>query len=158
MLAARDRLLHLPVPAGLHTLIVHPDLVVETRVARERLRAPYAIGDFVAQSEALALFLAGLYTNDSTLIRAGLRDVLVEPRRADLIPGFAAVKQALLDHDAFGASISGAGPSVFGWFASRTAAEAAQGDAVRAFAAAGLSARAYVSAIAAPGARIEACT
>ena len=158
VLAARDRLLHLPVPAGLHTLIVHPDLVVETRVARERLRAPYAIADFVAQSEALALFLAGLYTNDSALIRAGLRDVLVEPRRADLIPGFAAVKQALLDHDAFGASISGAGPSVFGWFASRAAAEAAQGDAVRAFAAAGLSARAYVSAIAAPGARIEACT
>ena len=158
VLAAHDRLVPLPVPADLHALIVHPDLVVETRVARERLRAPYAIADFVAQSEALALFLSGLYTNDSTLIRAGLRDVLVEPRRADLIPGFAAVKQALLDHDAYGASISGAGPSVFGWFATRAAAEAAQADAVRAFAAAGLSARAHVSAVAAPGARIETCT
>jgi len=158
VLAAHDRLVRLPVPDGLHTLLVHPDLVVETRVARERLRAPYAIGDFVPQSEALALFLAGLYTNDHALIRAGLKDVLVEPRRADLIPGFAAIKQAMLDHDAYGASISGAGPSVFGWFASRAAAEAAQVDALGAFAHAGLEARAYVSPVASAGARIESCT
>lgn len=156
VLASHDRLVRLPVPPGVQVLLVHPDLIVETRVARERLRAPYAIGDFVRQSEALALFLSGLYTNDLVLIRAGLKDVLVEPRRADLIPGFAAVKQAMLDHDAFGASISGAGPSVFGWFASRAAAEAAQQDAVRAFADAGLSARAYLSPLAAAGARIEA--
>jgi homoserine kinase len=156
VLAGHDRLVRLPVPEGLHTLLVHPDLVVETRVARERLRAPYAIGDFVPQSEALALFLAGLYTNDLGLIRAGLRDVLVEPRRADLIPGFAAVKQAMLDHGALGASISGAGPSVFGWFESREAAAAARADALRAFAGAGLEARAFVSPVAAAGARIEA--
>lgn len=156
VLASHDRLVRLPVPPGVQVLLVHPDLIVETRVARERLRAPYAIGDFVRQSEALALFLSGLYTNDLVLIRAGLKDVLVEPRRADLIPGFAAVKQAMLDHDALGASISGAGPSVFGWFASRAAAEAAQQDAVRAFADAGLSARAYLSPLAAAGARIEA--
>lgn len=156
VLAAHDRLVRLPVPDGLHALLVHPDLVVETRVARERLRAPYAIGDFVPQSEALALFLCGLHGNDPALIRAGLKDVLVEPRRADLIPGFAAVKQAMLDGGAFGASISGAGPSVFGWFPSREQAQAARDAAVAAFADAGLAARAYVSPVAAPGARIEA--
>lgn len=156
VLAAHDRLLHLPIPAGLHTLLVHPNLVVETRVARERLRAPFAIGEFVPQSEALALFIAGLYTHDLGLLRLGLRDVLVEPRRADLIPGFHAVKQAMLDHGAIGASISGAGPSVFGWFESRAAAETARADAVQAFADAGLTARAHVSPVDAPGARIEA--
>ena len=156
VLAGQDRLIRLPVPNGVHALLVHPDLVVETRVARECLRAPYAIADFVPQSEALALFLSGLYTNDIALIRAGLRDVLVEPRRAHLIPGFAVVKQTMLDHGAFGASISGAGPSVFGWFNSRAAAEAAEADALRAFAEAGLSARAYLSPVAAAGARIEA--
>jgi hypothetical protein len=46
-------------------------------------------------------------------------DVLVEPRRAPLIAGFAAVKQAALDAGAMGASISGAGPSVFAWFEDR---------------------------------------
>mgnify|MGYP006376103817 CR=1 FL=1 len=33
------------------------------------------------------------------LIRSGLNDVLVEPRRAALIPGFAEVKQAALAHE-----------------------------------------------------------
>ncbi|PJA39641.1 MAG: homoserine kinase, partial [Lysobacterales bacterium CG_4_9_14_3_um_filter_62_6] len=80
-----------------------------------------------------------------------------EPRRAHLIPGFAAVKQALLDHAALGASISGAGPSVFGWFATAAAAAAATSDALAAFAGAGLSATALLSPVAAPGARLEAC-
>ena len=53
--------------------------------------------------------------------------------RAPLIPGFAAVKQAALDHGAFGASISGAGPSVFGWFEDRASAEAASHDMRAAF-------------------------
>lgn len=157
VLASPERLLPLPVPAGITCLLLHPDLVVETRVARERLKAPYALADFVAQSTALALFMAGLYQSDLELLRAGLRDLLVEPRRADLIPGFAAVKQALLDGGALGASISGAGPSVFGWFAARSAAAAAAAPAIAAFAAAGLAARALVSEVAAPGARIESC-
>ena len=56
---------------------------------------------------------------------AGLHDHLVEPRRASLIPGFAGVKQAALDAGAMGASISGAGPSVFAWFEDRASAVAA---------------------------------
>ncbi|MGD9582581.1 MAG: homoserine kinase [Lysobacterales bacterium] len=158
VLASPERLLALPVPAGITCLLLHPDLVVETRVARERLKAPYPLSEFVAQSCALALFMAGLYRSDLALIRAGLRDGLVEPRRADLIPGFAAVKQALLDGGALGASISGAGPSVFGWFAGRAAAEAAAAPAIAAFAAAGLAADALVSDLAAPGARLESCS
>lgn len=156
VLATAERLLPLPVPAGWTCLLVHPDLVVETRVARERLKAPYAIGDFVHQSACLAQFLCGLYRDDESLVRAGLKDLLVEPRRAGLIPGFDAVKQVLLDAGALGASISGAGPSVFGWFTSRAAAEAARADCLAAFAAAGLTAQAHVSPIQAAGARVEA--
>lgn len=158
VIAAHARVLRLPTPEGLHTLLVHPDLVVETRLARERLRAPYGIAEFVPQSEALALFLSGLYRNDLDLLRAGLKDVLVEPRRADLIPGFAKVKQALLDHGAYGASIAGAGPSVFGWFATREAAAAARADAEAAFAEVGLTTTSYVSPVAGAGARIETCS
>jgi homoserine kinase len=157
VLATHSGCIALPVPAGLSCLLLHPDLVVETRRARACLQAPYAIADFVAQAEALALFMCGLERGDLRLIGAGLRDVLVEPRRAHLIPGFAAVKQALLDHAALGASISGAGPSVFGWFTTAAAAAAATSDALGAFAAAGLSATALLSPVAAPGARLEAC-
>jgi len=158
VLATHAGCIPLPVPAGLACLLVHPQLVVETRVARALLSAPYPLAEFVAQSELLALFLCGMQRGDLRLIRAGLRDVLVEPRRAGLIPGFADVKQSMLDHGALGASISGAGPSVFSWFESAAAARLAMHDAVAAFGLAGLPATAYVSEVSAPGAKVERCS
>ena len=154
VLATHDRMIPLPVPDWLHCVVVHPDQVLETRRARAALAEPYPLAQFVEQSTHLALFLTGLQRGDAALIRDGLRDVLVEPRRAPLIPGFAAVQQAALDHDALGASISGAGPSVFAWFASKAQAEAAAPAMRAAFVAAGYDARAYVSPVAAPRAEV----
>ena len=144
-----------PVPASLHCAVVHPHFVLETRTARAALIGHYALHEFVVQSEALALFLAGCFSGDLDLIRLGLRDVLVEPRRAPLIPGFAKVKQAALDHRALGASISGAGPSVFGWFESRSDAEGAGTAMAAQFAAVGLQSDVLVSKVAGPAARVE---
>ena len=154
VLATHDRMIPLPVPDWLHCVVVHPDQVLETRRARAALAEPYPLAQFVEQSTHLALFLTGLQRGDAALIRDGLRDVLVEPRRAPLIPGFSAVQQAALDHDALGASISGAGPSVFAWFASKAQAEAAAPAMRAAFVAAGYDARAYVSPVAAPRAEV----
>jgi homoserine kinase len=154
VLATQERMIPLPVPSWLHCVVVHPDQVLETRRARAALSEPYALAQFVAQSTHLALFLTGLQRGDARMIREGLHDVLVEPRRAPLIPGFAAVKQAALDHDALGASISGAGPSVFAWFASKAKAEAAASAMRAAFVDAGYDARAYVSPVAAPRAEV----
>lgn len=154
VLATQERMIPLPVPSWLHCVVVHPDQVLETRRARAALSEPYPLSQFVAQSTHLALFLTGLQRGDARMIREGLHDVLVEPRRAPLIPGFAAVKQAALDHDALGASISGAGPSVFAWFASKAKAEAAAPAMRAAFVAAGYGARAYVSPVAAPRAEV----
>lgn len=153
VLATPTRVIPLPAPK-LHCAVVHPAHVVETRRAREALNAPYAIGEFVQQSECLALFLAGLYRGERELIAAGLRDVLVEPRRAALIPGFAAVKAAALAHGALGASISGAGPSVFGWFDDARAAQDAASAMQAAFAAAGLASEAWVSPVDGPRAEL----
>ncbi|MEO6365648.1 MAG: homoserine kinase, partial [Luteimonas sp.] len=91
---------------------------------------------------------------DVALIRDGLRDVLVEPRRAPPIPGFARVKAAALDHGALGASISGGGPSVFAWFASRAEADAASPAMRTAFADAGFDSQAYVSPVSGPRAEV----
>ena len=80
--------------------------------------------------------------------------MLIEPRRAPLIGGFDAAKAAALAAGAMGASISGAGPSVFAWFETRAQAEAAAPDIQAAFAAAGFDSQAWVSPIAAPAARL----
>jgi len=154
VLATAKRMVALAAPAWLHSVVVHPDQVLETRDARAVLADPYALPVVVKQSAHLALFLTGLQRGDAALIREGLVDLLVEPRRAPLIPGFAAVKAAAMDHRALGASISGGGPSVFAWFASREHAEAAAPAMREAFSDAGFASRAYVSPVAGPRAEV----
>jgi homoserine kinase len=156
VLATHDRLLRIEVPAEWYCALVHPHVVLETRKARAALAGHYALGEFVAQSTNLALVLAGCYRGDAALVREGLKDVLVEPRRAPLIPNFARVKQAALDHHALGSSISGAGPSVFGWYDNRADAEAASVAMQAAFAEAGLDSDAWVSPIDGPAATLIA--
>ena len=152
VLATADRLVKIPVPTAWHSVLVHPEAVLETRRAREALKGAYELKDFVQQSANLALVLAGCHAGDAALVRAGLNDVLVEPRRAPLIGGFVQARQAALDAGAMGASISGAGPSVFGWFETRAEAEAAAPKIQAAFAAAGFDSQAWVSPIESPGA------
>lgn len=153
-LATHDRLLRIPVPAAWHCALVHPHFVLETRRSRAALAGAYELREFVAQSANLSLLLAGCFRGDATLVRAGLKDVLVEPRRAPLVPGFARVQQAALDHRALGASISGGGPSVFGWFEQRAEAEAAAQAMRAAFAEAGLDSDAFVAPIDGPAASV----
>lgn len=153
VLATRSRMIPLRTPE-LFCAVVHPEFVLETRRAREALAAPYALAEFVRQSEHLALFLTGLARGDHAMIGEGLRDVLVEPRRAALIPGFAAVRDAALAQGALGASISGAGPTVFGWFVERGQAAVAARAMQAAFAGAGLRSTAHVSPVEGPRAEV----
>ena len=152
VLATAERIIPLRVPDWRHCVVVHPDQVLETRRARAVLAEPYALGEVTAHAAHLAQFLLGLERADEGLIRAGLHDLLVEPRRAPLVPGFGQVKAAALDHGALGASLSGAGPAAFAWFASRAAAEAAAPAMRAAFHSAGFQARSWVSPVAVPGA------
>ncbi|WP_374013596.1 homoserine kinase [Pseudoxanthomonas koreensis] len=154
VLATADRLVRIPVPSAWHSLVVHPEAVLETRRARDALAGSYALKDFVAQSANLALVLAGCHAGDEVLVREGLRDVLVEPRRAPLIGGFDLAKAAALDAGAMGASISGAGPSVFAWFPTRDDALAAAPSVQAAFARAGFDSQAWVSPLDSPGAAL----
>ncbi|RZA19496.1 MAG: homoserine kinase [Lysobacteraceae bacterium] len=156
VLATAERITRIAVPARWHAAVVHPHAVLETREARAALAGHYALHEFVAQSASLAQVLLGCERGDVALVRAGLNDTLVEPRRAPLIPGFAAVKQAALDADAMGASISGAGPSVFAWFEERAAAEHAGLAMAHAFRAAGLDSDVHVTPICSPAAAVIA--
>ena len=154
LLAPGPRLVRIPVPDVLHCAVVRPDFALETRAARAVLGEPYPLSTVVAQNERLANLIAGCFIGDLELIGASLSDVLVEPRRAGLIPGFAAVKEAALSAEALGCSISGAGPSVFAGFASRALAEAGGAAMAAAFVASGSRATAWVSPVSAPGARV----
>ncbi len=154
VMATGTRMIRLHAPQWLHAVVVHPDQVLETRRARAVLAEPYPLSVVVEQSAHLALFLTGLQRGDAELLREGLHDLLVEPRRAPLIPGFVEAKAAALAHGALGASISGAGPSTFAWFASKADAQAAAPSMQEAFAQAGYGSRAYVTPVAGPRAEV----
>ncbi|MEO7916124.1 MAG: homoserine kinase [Dokdonella sp.] len=154
VIASADRLVRVPVPDAWHALVVHPHAVLETRHARAALAGDYPLGDIVKQTTNLALVLSGCWSGDASLVRAGLADVLVEPRRAPLIDGFESVQKAALDAGAFGASIAGAGPSIFAWFETRAEADAAKLPMADAFRQAGFDCDVYLSPINGPRAEL----
>lgn len=109
------RVKQIPVPVGVRAVIMHPHMFLSTKKARAILRRTVDLSDFVWQTANLAGFISGCYTNDLDMIRASLEDVVIEPQRQALIPGFPEVRRAALAAGALGCSISGAGPTIFAW-------------------------------------------
>jgi homoserine kinase len=147
------RVKQIPVPPSLRCVLVHPHMYLGTREARAILKADITRSDFVWQSANLAGFISGCYSNDLDMIRESFNDVIIEPQRQSLIPGFKDVKRGAMSAGALGCSISGAGPTVFAW-AEVQYAEAVRGAMVAAFAQHGLGSDHWVSSMEHYGARI----
>lgn len=109
-----EPMVSLPVPKTMGWALVHPNLKIETKQARAILNPQVSLETFVKQTANLALFLAGLYKKDFQFIQQGFEDLIIEPQRARLIPGFDKIKkQVLSQKGVLGFSLSGSGPSVF---------------------------------------------
>jgi homoserine kinase len=109
------RVKQIPVPPDVRAVIMHPHQFLSTKQARAILKRTVDLSDFVWQTANLAGFISGCYTNDLEMIRASLEDVVIEPQRQALIPGFQDVRRAAMEAGALGCSISGAGPTTFAW-------------------------------------------
>ena len=105
----------IPVPAAVRYVVVRPHLRLDTREARAALPETVPLGRHVEQSKRLAGLVAGCFRNDHELIRLSMQDLIAEPARAPLIPGFDCAREAALSSGALGFGIAGAGPSVFAW-------------------------------------------
>jgi homoserine kinase len=143
----------IPVPASVRCVLVHPHMMLSTREARQILNRSIDLSDVIWQSAHLAGFLTGCFTGDLQLIRESLEDVIIEPQRKVLIPGFQAVKDAALANGALGCSISGAGPTVFAWCEQHDA-ERIRDAMVAGFTAHNLGSDAWISTLDANGARV----
>ncbi len=149
------RYVSLPVPASILTVVVHPQLRVDTHSARSILKPSVLLADHVQQSANLGGFIAGCFGNDLEMIAHTFSDLIIEPQRASLIPGFADVKAAAMERGAIGASISGSGPSMFAWVTSNQMAEKVRDAMVRAFRSHGLTeVDSWISSIGQQGATI----
>ncbi|HTZ51117.1 MAG TPA: homoserine kinase [Spirochaetia bacterium] len=137
----------LPVPAGLSCAVVHPHTELRTEDARSVLKKELRLSDAIRQWGNLAALVAALYNGDLALLGRSLQDVVAEPARSLLIPGFPQVKAAAVAAGALGCSISGSGPSVFALCASPEVSSRAGEAMVAAFGAAGLASDLYLSAV-----------
>jgi len=97
----------------LYVTIVHPQIEVRTADARGILKQQVLLKDAIRQWGNIAGLVAGLLKSDYELIGRSLEDVLIEPVRSILIPGFDKVKEQSKQAGALGGGISGSGPSIF---------------------------------------------
>lgn len=148
------RMVSIPAPQDVFCVLVHPDLRIETRQARGILSREIALSKSVEQSAWLGGFLAGCFRNDLELIRQSMKDVVIEPQRSQMIPGFQEMKTEALQLGALGFSISGSGPSVFAWVQGRKLSEQVSRKVVEKFLENGIPAQSWVSPLEASGARV----
>jgi homoserine kinase len=137
----------LPTPRGLYATVVYPHIKILTSEARAVLSKEVSLKDHIVQNGNLGGLLIGLFQSDFELIGRSLNDVLIEPQRARLIPGFHAAKDAALNEGALGCSISGAGPSVFAWSHNTLIAEKAGKAMQRIFKSINIESELFISPI-----------
>ena len=93
--------------------IVHPQIEIKTSYAREILPKEIPLKSAVIQWANVAGLVTGFLNSDYQLISRSLQDIIVEPVRSKLIPGFDDVKKNAMAAGALGGGISGSGPSLF---------------------------------------------
>ncbi len=148
-------IVRLPVPDGLACAVLHPHVEVQTGTARALLGDQVPLRDAVRQWGNVGALVAALFNGDRALLSRSLEDVIAEPKRAPLVPGFFAVKAAALAAGALGCSLSGSGPSVFALASSLEVAKTAGEAMQRAFdAESSVGADLWVSLVGRQGARI----
>ena len=102
----------IPAPP-LYITLVHPQIEVRTADARQILRKEILLKDAIRQWGNIAGLVTGFMKSDYDLIGRSLEDVIIEPLRSILIPGFHEVKTQSKEAGALGGGISGSGPSIF---------------------------------------------
>jgi homoserine kinase len=143
----------LPSPQ-LHVTIVHPQIEVRTSDARSILKQQVLLKDAIKQWGNIAGLVAGLMKQDYELIGRSLEDVIIEPVRSILIPGFDALKLACKQAGALGGGISGSGPSIFMLSKEKETALAVEAEMIQLYTGLGLAHHTYVTTINSTGVQI----
>jgi homoserine kinase len=134
-------------------VLVTPDYAVETARARAVLPGEVSRADAVAQASRLACLVLGLERGDERLIRGSLVDLIAEPARRPLYPGYPEARTAGLVAGALGVTVSGAGPTVVAVVRGDHGSGVAEAM-VDAYESVGYPAEAHVASVDAQGARV----
>lgn len=139
----------------LYVSVVHPQIEVRTSDARQILRQQVLLKDAIRQWGNIAGLVTGFLNGDYDLIGRSLEDVIIEPIRSILIPGFEEVKRGSRDAGALGGGISGSGPSIFMLSRDKHTAEAVAQSMSDVYERIGIDYHTYVTRIAQQGVQLE---
>jgi homoserine kinase len=103
----------LPWPGHWRAVIAWPGTRLETRPAREVLPENYDRKTVVAHGAQFALFVHHLHQGDAREASKCLVDVIAEPYRKSLLPGFEEARLEMAKMGAMATGISGSGPTIF---------------------------------------------
>jgi homoserine kinase len=135
--------------------IVHPQIEIKTSYAREILPKEISLKNAVVQWANVGGLVAGFLKNDYELISRSLKDIIIEPVRSKLIPGFDDVKKSCLEAGALGGGISGSGPSLFMLSESETIAKQVEASMKNVYEKIGIECKTYVTTINNEGVKVE---
>lgn len=122
----------LAVPVGMRIVLAHPSQRLSTADSRRVLPAAVSRATVIHQMAQVGAIVAACYEGDLGLLGRAIDDRVSEPARAPLLAGFAAAKRGAMEAGAFGASISGAGPTAFALVGVDPEVAARVSDAMRA--------------------------
>jgi len=94
-------------------VMAYPGIKVSTAEARAILPAQYRKEDCIKHGRYLAGFIHACHSQQPQLAAKLMKDVIAEPYRTKLLPGFAEARQAAQDIGALACGISGSGPTLF---------------------------------------------
>lgn len=102
----------LPLPAGWRFLFAVPEEELPTVAARKVVPHSFSRDDVISTSSRTALWAMAVASGEGELLATATSDVLHQPYRQELLPGLGEALSAALEAGAWGAYLSGAGPTV----------------------------------------------
>jgi homoserine kinase len=141
-------------PENLKVAVAVPNFAVSTTAARQALPEQVPHRDAVFNVGRSGLLLGALATGEYELLRVAMQDRLHQPYRSHLIPGLEDVIEAALANGAYGACLSGSGPTVLA-FSSESEAPGIAAAMRDSFEARGVEANAWALDVDLIGARVE---
>jgi homoserine kinase len=141
-------------PRDLKVVVAVPDFAVSTTAARRALPDSIPHRDAVFNVGRSGLLLGALATGEYGLLRVAMQDRLHQPYRSHLIPGLEDVIDAAHASGAYGACLSGSGPTVLA-FTPEDRAQRVAHAMHTAFEAKSVHAKAWALDVDLNGARVE---
>lgn len=147
-------IVRIPVPEGLHVVVVSPKFELLTRQSRAVLPKEVSLTEMVRQTAGIAGLVSACHSGDLGLLARSMSEMdVVTSARCPLIPGAREVIRGALDAGAIASSISGSGPTIYALCRSAHDAAEVKTAMQAAFSKSGLDSTAYESPADCPGAR-----